>query len=31
LIASYWIYQNYLYERYCSDSEQQDYLGCRFL
>jgi hypothetical protein len=31
LFASYWIYQNYLYERYCSDAEQQDYIDCQFL
>ncbi|HEX8829312.1 MAG TPA: hypothetical protein VF778_14500 [Xanthobacteraceae bacterium] len=31
LFASYWIYQNYLYERYCSDARQQDYIDCQFL
>jgi hypothetical protein len=31
LFASYWIYQDYLYGRYCSDAEQQDYIDCQFL
>jgi hypothetical protein len=31
LFASYWIYQEYLYERYCSDAEPQDYIDCKFL
>jgi hypothetical protein len=32
LFASYWIYQSYLYERYCVGYiEQQDYIDCHFL